>query len=60
VLLRERHFSEAEQQTHAGYDNVSRQSNPGTSFLQAARNKRTRGGFPRPALMVNAPLVSPP
>lgn len=37
VLLRERHFNEAEQQTHAGYDNLSRQTNPGTSFLQAAR-----------------------
>jgi eukaryotic-like serine/threonine-protein kinase len=41
VLLRERHFKEAEQQTHAGYDNLSRQSNPGISFLQAARTDLT-------------------
>ncbi len=37
VLLRERHFDEAERQTHAGYDTLSRQSDPGVSFLQAAR-----------------------
>jgi serine/threonine-protein kinase len=37
VLLREKHFNDAEQQTRAGYDNLSRQTNPGTSFLQAAR-----------------------
>jgi hypothetical protein len=41
VLLRERHFEEAEQQTHAGYNNLSRQSNPGISFLQAARTDLT-------------------
>jgi hypothetical protein len=41
VLLRERHFNEAEQQTHAGYDNLSRQSDPSTSFLQAARTDLT-------------------
>ncbi|HEY2684748.1 MAG TPA: tetratricopeptide repeat protein [Steroidobacteraceae bacterium] len=41
VLLRERHFAEAEEQTHAGYDNLSRQSNPGISFLQAARTDLT-------------------
>lgn len=41
MLLRERHFEEAEQQTHAGYDNLSRQSDPGISFLQAARTDLT-------------------
>jgi serine/threonine protein kinase/tetratricopeptide (TPR) repeat protein len=41
VLLRERRFDEAEQRTHAGYDNLSRQTNPGTSFLQAARTDLT-------------------
>jgi serine/threonine protein kinase/tetratricopeptide (TPR) repeat protein len=41
ALLRERRFDEAEQQTHAGYDNLSRQSNPGISFLQAARTDLT-------------------
>jgi eukaryotic-like serine/threonine-protein kinase len=37
VLLREKNFPEAEEHTHAGYDNLTRQANPGVSFLQAAR-----------------------
>jgi eukaryotic-like serine/threonine-protein kinase len=37
VLLREKKFVEAESQTQAGYDNLTRQANPGVSFLQAAR-----------------------
>jgi len=37
VLLREKNFPEAEEHTHAGYDNLIRQANPGVSFLQAAR-----------------------
>jgi serine/threonine-protein kinase len=41
VLLRERRFNEAQEQTHAGYDNLTRQTNPGTSFLQAARTDLT-------------------
>ena len=37
VLLREKSFAEAAQHTRAGYDNLTRQANPGVSFLQAAR-----------------------
>ena len=37
VLLKEGRFQEAEEHTHAGYDNLTRQANPGISFLQAAR-----------------------
>jgi serine/threonine-protein kinase len=37
VLLREKQFQEAQEQTHAGYDNLIHQANPQISFLQAAR-----------------------
>jgi hypothetical protein len=37
TLLRERRLQEAEEPTLAGYDNLSHQTDPGTSFLQAAR-----------------------
>ena len=37
TLLREQRFADAAKQTRAGYDNLSAQTNPGISFLQAAR-----------------------
>jgi serine/threonine-protein kinase len=37
TLLREQHLQEAEEHTLAGYDNLNHQTDPGTSFLQAAR-----------------------
>jgi eukaryotic-like serine/threonine-protein kinase len=37
TLLRERRLQEAEEHTLAGYDNLNHQTDPGTSFLQAAR-----------------------
>ena len=37
TLLRERRFQEAEEHTLAGYNNLSQQTDPGMSFLQAAR-----------------------
>jgi len=37
TLLRERRFQEAEEHTLAGYGNLSHQTDPGMSFLQAAR-----------------------
>ena len=37
TLLRERRLQEAEEHTLAGYENLNHQTDPGTSFLQAAR-----------------------
>jgi eukaryotic-like serine/threonine-protein kinase len=37
TLLRENHYADAQVESLAGYDNLMKQANPGTSYLRAAR-----------------------